>query len=298
MTDKLLDENKLTEEAYIKNYEPNKYPKASYTVDNLIFTLQSDDQVQNRLPRMHLKLLMIKRKNHPDLGQWALPGGFIDMNENLEVSAARELYEETGLNNVYLEQLYTYGDVNRDKRDRIISTAFLALVNNEFTDLNPGDDAADAKWFSVHLEALSKHKLHNETGYIYEKTVRLSLISGDIKISSTLRYMKAVDGKLVKRSVQQDDSNGIAFDHGKIILNGIDRLKNKIEYTDIVFNLLPELFTLSELQQVYELILEKQYSKSNFQRKFKHLITETKEVRSGKGYRPAALYKFNPQWDE
>lgn len=298
MTKAILDSNGLTEAEFLAQYDAGRFQKPSYTVDNLIFALDTEDKAQNKLASKTLKILMIQRKNHPGIHQWALPGGFVEMNEDLAASAERELYEETGLENVYLEQLYTYGDVDRDKRDRVISTAFLALINKDNTSLRPGDDASDAKWFAIHLEGINEHKTYDKEGYLYTKTVKLTLTNENIQLSSTLIYSKRVAGKLVVREILQEDSDGIAFDHGKIILNGIDRLKNKIEYTDIAFNLLPELFTLSELQQVYEIILDKQYSKSNFQRKFKHLIQETNQVKSGKGFRPAVLYKFNPHWDE
>lgn len=293
-----LNSNNLTEKDFLNNYDPTKYKKPSYTVDNLIFALETESEAQNRLPKKDLKILLIQRKNHPDINQWALPGGFVEMDENLEIAAARELFEETGLENVYLEQLYTYGDVNRDKRDRIISTAFIALINKEDTLLKPGDDASDAKWFNLKLKNISENKAYNSTGYLYSKTVKVLLCCGDIQLSSELTYNKSVVSGVVIRTLTQNESNDIAFDHGKIILNGLDRLKSKLEYTDIAFNLLPDFFTLSELQQVYEIILNKQYSKSNFQRKFKHLITETNQVKTGKGYRPANLYKFNPHWDE
>lgn len=293
-----LNSTDLTEKDFLNNYDPSKYEKPSYTVDNLIFALETESEAQNRLPKKELKILLIQRKNHPDMNQWALPGGFIEMDENLEIAAARELFEETGLENVYLEQLYTYGDVHRDKRDRIISTAFIALINKEDTLLMPGDDASDAKWFNLKLDNISENKSYNPSGYLYTKTVKVLLCCGDIKLSSELTYNKSVVSGVVIRTLTQNKSKDIAFDHGKIILNGLDRLKNKLEYTDIAFNLLPEYFTLSELQQVYEIILNKQYSKTNFQRKFKHLILETNQVKKGKGYRPANLYKFNPHWDE
>jgi len=287
------------EETFLDSYDSSKYPKPSLTVDMLIFTvdtIQSEDW--KKLDEKELKVLLIKRNNHPCLNQWALPGGFIEMNENLEESAARELLEETGLEDIYLEQLYTYGDVDRDPRDRIVSTTFMSLADMSKLKLQAGDDASDAKWFSIKIENINENKTFTELGYSLEKIFEIKLQSDDIHLSGRVKYIKEVVGKLVKRSITMVSSDGIAFDHSKIIAYGLDRLRNKMEYTDIAFNLMPDLFTLSELQQVYELVLNKQYSKANFQRKFKHMITETNQIKKGQGYRPAVLYKFNPAWDE
>ena len=120
----------LTEKEFLRSYDSDKYKKPSVTVDTLIFTI--DEKVSKnyrKLPEKELKILMVKRADHPFIGQWAIPGGFVDINESMEEAAERELFEETGVNNIYLEQLYTWGDVDRDPRTRVISTSYMALVD-------------------------------------------------------------------------------------------------------------------------------------------------------------------------
>lgn len=137
MKDEIRNEEWLTEEEFIEGYDPTLFERPSITVDMLIFTV-----AENKL-----KLLLIKRKNHPGLGEWALPGGFVNMDESLEEAAARELKEETNLEDVYLEQLYTWGEIKRDPRTRIITVTYIALVKKENMKVAAGDDAAKAKWF-------------------------------------------------------------------------------------------------------------------------------------------------------
>ena len=141
---KLVDENGLTEEEFLSQYQPRDYERPSVTVDMLIFAV--DKSGENK------RLLLIKRKNHPYLGCWALPGGFVEMKESLREAAARELEEETGVKGMRLEQLYTFGEVERDPRTRIISVAFMAVVDDEELSVRAGDDAAEAVWFRVWKE--------------------------------------------------------------------------------------------------------------------------------------------------
>ena len=140
---KLVDENGLTEEEFLSQYQPRDYERPSVTVDMLIFAV--DKSGENK------RLLLIKRKNHPYLGCWALPGGFINLRENLEDTAMRELEEETGVKGVVMEQIATYGDYDRDPRSRVITTAYMALVDERDVSVKAGDDAADAVWCGVSL---------------------------------------------------------------------------------------------------------------------------------------------------
>ena len=117
----LVDKNGLTEEEYLKNYRPGDYERPSVTVDMLIFAVDNREE--------SIRLLLIKRKNHPFLGCWALPGGFVEITESLRDAAARELEEETGVKGMYLEQLYTFGETGRDPRSRIISVAYMAVID-------------------------------------------------------------------------------------------------------------------------------------------------------------------------
>lgn len=116
-----------------------KFPKPAVTVDVVIFTIKNNE----------LKVLLVKRGIEPFKGMWAIPGGFIKMDESLEDAARRELKEETGVANIYLEQLYTFGDVDRDPRDRVVTVSYIALINSDNVKLSASTDVSDAQWFSV-----------------------------------------------------------------------------------------------------------------------------------------------------
>lgn len=197
-------------------------------VDIVIFTVQSSV----------LKVLLVKRKIEPYKGQFAIPGGFVLDNESLDAAALRELEEETGVRDVYLEQLYTFGEPKRDPRGRVVSVAYFALISPD-RPLRAGTDASEADWWSM------------------------------------------------------NDLPSLAFDHGAILEYALERLRNKLEYTTVGFQLLPEKFTLGELQAVYEAILDKRLDKRNFRRKIAQLkiLKPLKEFQRG-GQRPAQLFKF------
>lgn len=231
------------------------------------------------------------------MGQWALPGGFVQMDESLEEAALRELKEETNIDNIYMEQLYTWGDVDRDPRTRIISVSFMSLVDSRTLDIKASDDADDAKWFTVSCKLYQEQKTVIEKGYILQRLYRLSLTNEENNLSATIKVTKTVEGKVTKVERKIVESNGIAFDHAKVIEYGIDRLRNKIIYTDIAFNLMPELFTLTELQKVFEVILDTRLLKANFRRKVAHMVIETDEYTKDLGHRPSKLFKFNSGWD-
>lgn len=184
-------------------------------------------------------VLLVKRGIPPFEGQFAIPGGFVLPEESLDAAAHRELQEETGVAEVYLEQLYSFGDPGRDPRGRVISIAYFALIATDRSPLVAGSDAADARWWPV------------------------------------------------------DNLPALAFDHRPILDYALERLRSKLEYTTVGFQLLPAKFTLTELQQVYQAILGKQLDKRNFRRKLALLkiLRPTREYRHG-GRRPARLYEF------
>ncbi|EGW41768.1 NUDIX hydrolase [Desulfosporosinus sp. OT] len=156
----LRDHQGLTAEEFLKSYDAGKFERPSVTVDTAIFTITGDDEVNQRnLSNRELQVLLIKRGGHPFLGQWALPGGFVNPAEDIDQAAVRELKEETNLDCSYMEQLYTWGEVNRDPRTRVISISYLALLDSTKFDIQAGDDAADAKWYTVKDTVLKKKKL-------------------------------------------------------------------------------------------------------------------------------------------
>ncbi len=208
-----------------------EYERPAVTTDCVVFGLDEDD----------LKILLIQRDIKPYEGQWALPGGFIKMGESVDDCAKRELHEETGLNNIYLEQLYTFGSPNRDPREQVITIAYFALVN--LIDHRPqaATDARNAAWFA------------------------------------------------------QDELPSLAFDHKEILAKAKQRLKGKLKYEPIGFELLPKKFTLTQMQHLYEIILETKIDKRNFRKKLLKLdiLIETNEVEQDVARRAAKLYKFD-----
>ncbi len=208
-----------------------KHPHPAVTVDGVVFGFDDAD----------LKLLLIQRELEPFKGRWALPGGFVGPNEDLEEAARRELADETGITRLYLEQLYSFGDPKRDPRERVISVAYYALVKLADHKLRAASDAVDVAWFPV--------------------------------------------AELPK----------LAFDHEKIVEVALRRLKAKVRYEPIGFELLPEKFTLGELQRLYETVLEQAVDKRNFRKKIlgTELLDPLDEYQQDVAHRAAQYYRFN-----
>lgn len=206
-----------------------EYPHPAVTVDVVIFTIRD----------RQLKLLLIRRAGEPYRGQWALPGGFVQLQESLEEAARRELEEETGVSGVFLEQLYTFGHPDRDPRERVITVAYYALIPSDKIQIRAATDAEAVGWFGM------------------------------------------------------DELPALAFDHAAIVKMAHERLTAKLDYSTIAFAFMPELFTLSELQEVYEIILRQEMDKRNFRKWVLALeqIEETDEERRGGIHRPAKLYR-------
>lgn len=207
-----------------------QYPRAALTVDCVVFGFDGGD----------LQVLLIRRGLPPFKDKWALPGGFVRVEETLDEAARRELAEETGLQDVFLEQLYTFGTVKRDPRERVVSVAYVALVKPGIVTANT--DAAEAKWFPV----------------------------------------SAVPA--------------LAFDHADILATALTRLRGKLTYQPIGFELLPLKFTLTQLQRLYEAVLGTDIDKRNFRKKVLSfdLLIPLKETHREGAHRPAQLFRFDP----
>lgn len=282
----------LTEEEFLKQYDADIYKRPSLTVDMLIFTVMEEEEENYRkLPGKCLKILLVKRGDHPCIGKWALPGGFVSIDESLDEAALRVLRAETNVDNIYMEQLYTWGEINRDPRTRVISSSYMALVDSSSLSIKAGSDEEDASWFNVSYKVLEEKDLLSGDGY--EEIVEIKLWNNSEELSAKIKVTESLDGR-VRREVIE--SVGIAFDHGKFIEYGISRLRNKIEYTSLAFNLMPELFTLTELQKVYEVIQGKELLAAAFRRKVSNMVTETDEFTKDAGHRPSKLFKYNPRW--
>jgi len=211
-----------------------KYPRPSVTTDCIIFGFDVNE----------LKVLLIERGLEPFKGMWAFPGGFLDMDESAEEGAKRELQEETNLEGVFIEQLYTFSSVDRDPRGRVITIAYFALIKLADYQVKAGDDAKKAQWFSI------------------------------------------------------SDLPKLAFDHRRVFEVAIERLRKKIRYEPIGFELLNRDFTIPELQQLYEAVLEQKLDKRNFRKKMMNtnllIKTGEKQRRRMKG-KPAYYYRFDKQ---
>jgi len=298
MKGKIINNRKeLEEEEFLRKYDASLYEKPSVTVDMLIFTVMNEEKENYRkLPEKSFKILMIKRGEHPFMGQWALPGGFVAINESVDEAALRELKSETNIEDIYMEQLYTWGEVERDPRMRVISCSYMALVDSTALEIKAGDDADEAKWFNVKYDLAEEKNTILEKGYISERLVRLKLWNEEEELAAVVRITDVVEGRVIKTTRQVIDSEGIAFDHGKFIEYAIERLRNKIEYTNIAFNLMPEFFTLTELQKVYEVILDRELLAAAFRRKIADMVVETNEFTKDAGHRPSKLFRFNGKW--
>ncbi|ASA21405.1 NUDIX hydrolase [Paenibacillus donghaensis] len=293
MPKSITDRQGLTEGQFLESYDPGSYERPSVTVDMLIFTVMNREQDNYRkLPDKSLQLLLIKRGEHPCLGQWALPGGFVSINESLEDAARRELFSETNIDNIYMEQLFTWGAVERDPRMRVISSSYMALVDRSSLRVQAGDDADDAAWFDVAYEVVEEKHIPLEQGYEAERLIRITLRHGEISLSGVVSLKETVQGPVRKLTREIIERGEIAFDHLIMIQYAIERLRGKVEYTDIIFNLMPSLFTLSELQRVYEIILGKELLAAAFRRKIADKVAETDESTRDAGHRPSKLYRY------
>lgn len=264
------------EEEFLKDYDPNKFDRLSLTTDILIFSVSDVVQENYRkLNRKYFSVLLVKRDNYPFKDKWCLPGGFVKIDEDIEDAAKRILKEEANISDIYIEQLYTYGNPKRDPRTRVISTSYMALIDKNKLKY---DISKNASWFNVIV--LEDEKFIDVTLDNGNETIKYK-IKKTLKEKTTDRF---------KYEVVQNDK--LAFDHALVITSGISRLKNKIEYTDIVFNMMPEYFTLGELQQVYEVILGKKLLDPAFRRIIANKVEKTNKMKTGEGHRPSALFRY------
>lgn len=266
-----------TEEEFLKAYDPSQFDQLSMTADILIVSVSNQETSNYRKnDRKMMSILLVKREDYPYKGKWCLPGGFLDPNtETLEECAKRVLKRETNLSNIYLEQLYTYDDIKRDPRMRVVSTSFVALIDRE----KLTEKVEHASWFDI---VLMEEK---------DNFVDVTLDNGTETISFSIE--KVLKEKTTDRYQFVSKKNEyIAFDHTLVILAGLERIRNKINYTDIVFNMMPEYFTLGELQQVYEVILNKKLLDPAFRRIIANKVEKTNKMKTGEGHRPSYLFKY------
>jgi len=266
-----------TEEEFLKNYDSSMFEKLSMTTDIVILSVSSKDSSNYRkTDKKMMSVLLVKRDTFPYKGKWCLPGGFLNpKEETLEQCARRILKRETNLSNIYLEQLYTFDRVDRDPRMRIVSTAYVALIDkNRLT-----EQVENASWFDI-IAIEEKNNI-----------VKITMTNGEEIIDFSIK--KILREKTTDRyDFKTEENKEIAFDHDQVILAGIERIRNKVNYTDIVFNMMPEYFTLGELQQVYEVILNKKLLDPAFRRIIAKKTVKTTKMKTGEGHRPSYLFKY------
>lgn len=273
-----------------------QYFKPSVTIDTIVFTVR-DLNVDNyrKLPEKKFQVLLIKRAAEPYKDKWSLPGAFVGKEERFEEAVNRCLEEKANIKDIYLEQLYSWGDPQRDPRERVISTSYMGLVDAGDIQIKAGKNVEDVEWFNIKLNTIKEKSKEKKEGYYKTEEIEIVLESKHEVLKSRVKVVKElVNGNtIIYTQILQSD---LAFDHAKILIYAIERLKNKVEYTTIAFNLMPEKFTLTKLQQVYEILLDKPLLKANFRRKIAEMVIETEEYEENAGHRPSKLYKFNPNW--
>lgn len=270
-----------SEEEFLRDYDPNKFDRLSMTTDILIFSVSDGVQENYRkLNKKYFSILLVKRDTYPFKDKWCLPGGFIKIDEDIEDASKRILNEEASICDIYLEQLYTFGSPDRDPRMRVVSASYMALIDKNKLNYKISNNAS---WFNVMvLEDKNEIVVNLDNG---SETINFK-IKKVLKDKTTDRY---------KYEILENDK--LAFDHPLVIVSGISRLKNKLEYTDIVFNMMPEYFTLGELQQVYEVILGKKLLDPAFRRIIANKVEKTNKMKTGGGHRPSVLFKYKSSDD-
>ena len=277
-----MNDNYETEEEFLKNYDDSIFDKPSVTSDIALFSVSDGNQSNYRkLKQKYFSILLVKRTTHPFKGKWCLPGGFVGIDETSEDAARRVLRDETNLHDVFLEQLYTFDGIKRDPRCRVFSISYMGLV-----DKNKLNDSLfeNASWFNImSIEDEKSFHITLDNGNEQLKFV----VGKELKEKTTDRY---------RFKILENDS--LAFDHPLVIVSGMERLKNKLSYTDIVFNMMSEYFTLGELQQVYEVILGKKLLDPAFRRIIADKVVKTTKTQTGEGHRPSALFKYKGKNNE
>lgn len=220
------NEDGLTLDEFLDSYDPAKYRNPSVTADVMIFRYYKELQSVAE----DLSILMIKRRNHPCIGYWALPGGFCEVGEDIEEAARRELKEETHLTGIPISQLRTWGETWRDPRDRIITTAFAAVVDESVHEPVAGDDASEALWFDIEFRKLSSEIIYQEKMEIVKCTYGLYLYNKEhnIKCDACVSVKENLYGFLKEMKYDIIYSNNIAFDHARFIVNALLEIQDSL----------------------------------------------------------------------
>lgn len=279
------------EKKFLAGYDLTKYDRPSVAADIVVFAIMADGERDNtRKPQdKKLKILLIERGGYPYKGCWAMPGGFCKKKEDVIDSARRELSEETGIDDAYVKLVGVYGEPGRDPRGWVISSTYMALMDEERCRVKAGDDARDAGWFTVELEDISGKKEVSGNGERYRLVLTDS--GSDTRLSAVLRKTDMSTRGRSSDSYDIEECEGLAFDHARIITEAVLGLREDLgRDPELAFDLLPERFTLSELQNVFEQIWDRELTTPNFRRKIADYVEETEYIQEGERYRPAKLF--------
>lgn len=287
-----------SEKEYLSRYNIGEFDRPSVAADTVIFSIMNDGVNDNirKLQKKALKVLLIKRSEHPYKDNWALPGGFVRPGEDVAETARRELFEEAGVRSAYLQHVGVYGKKDRDPRGWIISNAFMALVDGESCSPTAGTDAREAEWFNIEIKPQETRKELREDESFIETDFRLLLTNEEkgLSVSAELKQYKSFRDyhETVRYEIVQ--SSELAFDHAEIILSAMLSLRGNVE-NDLrqAFDLMPEMFTLTQLHDVFEIVLDRELLPANFRRKIADYVVETDIILEGAGHRPAKLFKRN-----
>lgn len=270
-----------TLQEFLDSYDDSMFRHPSNTVDMILMTVHEGV----------LKILLVKRRNHPFIGDWALPGGFIEFDEDMDEAVKRELQEETHIEKyTYFRQLYTLGNADRDPRTRVITTAYLSLTPSENVKrAKPGDDAQETAWFEI------KKVSH----FIDEKKREstLSLNNRELGLHMEFSILDTAQQNYIKtRSRPLDTSNCcLAADHIKVINMAMDQVQHRAASTGILFNVLPKECTLRQIQTAYEAVIGHKTDTGNFRRDIRKMLVDTHKKVKVNG-RMSELYTFNPMY--
>lgn len=288
------------EQAYLNGYDIRAFERPSVAADMAVFSIMGEKKTPSNYrkdPLKQLKVLLIRRGSFPYKNAWALPGGFCRKGESVLETARRELGEETGVEDAYLRPFDIFSEDGRDPRGWIISHAFLALINGEKYRVHEGSDAWEARWFQIEVESSDMKREISASQAQIERiyTLRLTCeeadglcMTAEVKESKNYeQYHETVHYEILNRS-------NLAFDHARIILCAYLTLQKEANNDGtVIFDLMPECFTLTELQRAFESVQGKPLLIANFRRKIMDYVLETDDTVEGAGHRPAKLFRRN-----
>ncbi len=266
-----------TEQEFLASYDMSAYPRPSVATDIVAFMIRSEDTSNYRQNAENkLSILLIRRGGHPYKDMWALPGGFLQPDETVEACALREIREETNVLPASLMPIGIFSEPGRDPRGWIISAAYASVISETSVEEKGGDDAAEAGWFDISFTPTQegRHVLKLERGDVFIRAV-----------------LKEKTSRFGKTEFEIEDNGALAFDHARIIASALTSLREEAKNYDVIFDFLPEKFTLTALQKVQETIMNISVLTANFRRKITDYVEETDEYTQGAGHRPAKLYR-------